>query len=735
MKHPPSHSKQNRHSSPSQAVPAPLLLRSVFFSILTGIFLFWLSETGIENRLFGLGHLFTFSLEGTFLPGKLIRLGICLLLCLLCGATPPGLKLRQRLNDARQKDWVLWLFSLLTTAVFFLWTLRITVLSFMTSDEVGILYSIVGVPKYGLAYAANTFSHVLFCGLIGAFYGLNPDGYWYTAYHLVALFASLVIIGRCIMLKMRRWPTLWSLLLHFLVCGGLFMFTFAQLSFTVTPAVVGSAAVALTLCRSDLKTTAGRIASDAGSILLMMLCILQRSATGNCLLCFWALACAYQFSRTMFPRQKDWKKQSVHLGCYVLCLAALLLISRAIANTGTYSYDSSFSNAEYYRSLIVDFLIDDLTTEHFESVGIPPELATLLRGWYFMDERINTETFKALAEAYYADNPSSVTEVLSPSITAYLSELFSAVSTDPQMLYRGLCLAALLLAALFSLLRFGRRYWQEFCCALCAFGGAFILCLYLIIQGRFPTRVYLVVILPALITALLMVLSIPEAAPTARKGRDCLSVPAAAAVTAFCVFCGISLYHVPYATTPATRETLFASQWAIEEHANSHPDICYVTNIYDSNLDPIHTAHYPTNTVLWGDGGDTAFTTGRLYGPDFFREDIQFMCQNPSYIMFLLQYLTLDNGPVQALDVAHLTDNIYVYDLSRVSPGSDYTGWYEQNGMTYYFENGQAVSGTKNIDGVEYEFAPGGSASFMTRVETEDGVIYTTKAYSLVTTQ
>lgn len=699
-----------------------------------GIFLFWLIQTAAEWRLFGLKELFSFFSDGIFLPGKFAFLCLCIAICLLWGLTAFGRTFGARLTRATQKDWVLWLLSIGVVTIFFLWTLRITTLSFMTSDESGILLSIFGVHTYGMKYAANTFSHVLFCGLIGSLYGLDPDAYWYTYYHLAALLGSLVIIGRCILLKTkaRGWSVLAGILLHFIVCAGLFMFTFSQISFTVTPAVVGSAAVALTLCRNEIKTFKGRVLSDIGCILLMLLCVLQRSSTGDCLLCFWALACTYQLARILFPLSNTWKRDLIHLVIYILILVLLLAACDFMTDAGSYSRNSEFSNAEYYRSLIMDYLITDLTQEHFDSVGIPSELATLLRGWYFMDERITTETFHALAQAYYADNPSTGAEVLSPSLLTHISDLFSAVKNDPQVLYRSLCLLSLLLFALAGLLRYGRKYWAEFLCALCACGGTFILCLYLVMEGRFPTRVFLVVLLPAITTTLLMALSMPPTdAPVRKSAAIPLAVLSSLAATAFCVFCGISLFQVPYATQNITQADLFGSQWAIEECANSNPDITYVTNIYDSNLDPLHPAYYPENIVLWGDGGDT-YQTNRLYGPDFFRKDIQFICQNPSYIMFLMQYLTLDNGPVYALDVTHLTDSIYVYDLSQVSPGNDYTGWYECNGMTYYFENGQAITGTKIIDGEEYQFAPSGASSPMIRVDTEDGVIYTTKAYSLI---
>ena len=96
-------------------------------------------------------------------------------------------------------------------------------------------------------------------------------------------------------------------------------------------------------------------------------------------------------------------------------------------------YDAEYYeywDAEYYRSIVMDFLNGQLTAADLEAVGIPPELGNLLfKQWYFMDERINTETFKRLTELYYT--PASVTGGASEGL---LSTLASSYKDEPSYL-------------------------------------------------------------------------------------------------------------------------------------------------------------------------------------------------------------------------------------------------------------------------------------------------------------
>lgn len=722
----------------SQPEPLPLSrkLLPILGAIVTALCLYWLSVTAATRSVaVGPSGLFSLVPEGRPLMGRLIRLCVCVLLSFGLFLTPAGQKIRKALAAALARDAGRWLCSAVITALLFLWILRVTVLCYMTSDETGILSSVLAVANRGLAAGANSFSHVLFCGLLGGLYALFPHGYWYAWYHVAALLFSLVVIGRCILLKTSRlrWPFLCGVLLQAVFCGGMFLYAFAQLSFTVTPAVVGSAAVALVLCRHEVGSHRAGVILDVLGVLLMLLCYLQRPSTGRCLLCFWALAVAFQLVHLLRSSQARKPRQFLSLGVYTLAVLLLLGSCRLITRSGSYSSNAAYWRAESYRSLIMDYLIDDLTYEQFEQVGIPQELAVLLHGWYFMDERINTDTFKALADLYYTENPSaaSISAETAATLPEHLAALLSYIRSDPQMHWRAISLPALLILALAAFLRYGREFWPEFLCSLFAMGGAFLLCLYLVIEGRFPTRVFLVVALPALVTMLLMALSVPGDIITPRKAPS-LSVISGLSLAVLTLCAAQSVYTAPYTTEMASRETVFGDEWAIEDHLNANPNLLFITNIYDSNLDPFDPGLWAENERLWGDGGDT-YRTDRLYGPDFFRDDVRFLCQNPGYIMFMLQYLSLDNGPVQAVLTDALTQNVVVYDISQVSPGESYTGWYERNGFTYYFQDGQALTGTQIIDGAEYEFAPAGGASMMSVLNDDGGSsVYTTKAYSLI---
>ena len=721
-------------SHPSRGFAA--LWRTVC-SLFAGTFLFWLIETAASRRVFGPGELFTFFSQGEFFPGKTVLFCVCICLCLFVGLSSFGGGLLLRLNETGRKDGVCWLLSAAVVAVFFLWTSRIAVFTFMTNDDTALLKTVAGIPKWGIDYASGSFSNVLFCALLSLFYRINPEGWWYTLYHLVIIFCSCTVIGRCILLKTRRhgWSVPFGCLIHFFLCAGVFLYGLSQLSFTVTPAIAGSAAVALILCRDETKKTSVRILLDISGVILMLLCYLHRPDSGKAVLCFWALAIAYQVIRHLLARDPGWKRKLLGLGACALSVLVLMGASRSLNRSET-TYDSAYWNAEYYRSMVMDYLIEDLTAEEAAAAGIPGELLMLLRGWYFMDERISTETFRTLVNMYYTDPVADISDQsasLSSTLQATVNSFLESLTLEKTSLWVTVLAGLLLLFAALALIRGGRQYWPEFLCALCALGGALLLCLYLVLEGRFPVRVFFVAFIPAVTTMLLMALSIqPSATP-----KTATLLPAGlSALVMFCcgIVCFLSVGGVPNTTLALEREDLFNTQWQVETYANEHSDILFITNNTTSNLDPLHGGSYPSNIRLWGGTGVTA-SSSRLYDSDFFRDDIRLMYKTPGtagYIMLMLQFLTLDNGPVYAINEAQLDPVIFVFDFEKILPSEDYTGWYDWNGMTYYFENGEALTGTHVIDGTEYEFAPAGAKSPMMMIPTENAEIYTTKAYSLV---
>ena len=149
----------------------------------------------------------------------------------------------------------------------------------------------------------------------------------------------------------------------------------------------------------------------------------------------------------------------------------------------------------------------------------------------------------------------------------------------------------------------------------------------------------------------------------------------------------------------------------------------------------MHGAYtYPENISVWG-GSFFTVDDDHPCADEFFRDDVRLIVKPLSSLGSFLQYLSVDYGPVQAALDTRLANGICVVRISRAAPDDpDCTGWYEQNGLTYYFENGRAVTGEHSLDGEGFTFAPAGAAAEMVTLRTDDGEqIYTTDAYGLVT--
>ena len=716
----------------------------VLWALASGLLVFFAVESALARRV-GL-DLFLPVAGGTFLPGRLARLGACLVLGFALDMTDRGRALLRALDSICERDRGRWAAAAVVTGLFFLWTLHVTVLAYMTIDDVSIMQAVARVPEEGLAAVYNTLAHsaqentssisVPLCLLIGQFYRLDPDGYWYLGFHLATLLVSLTVIGRCVLVKTvcRRWSARAGCAIHGLLCGGMFLYAFAKIAFTLTSAVAGSAAAALMLCRHHETRRSGRILCDGLSGALMVLCFMQRRATGYCLLCFWALALAYQALRICLAGREGLKKRAAPLA---LCALLTLALMGGVFASGRLECDENYRQAEYYRSLVCDHLNDEITYDQYAQVGIPQELAALVHGWCFMDERVTTDMLHSLVDVYSAERQEQ-TVSLPARAAQILSRLGGYVGGDTQMLLRALCAGALLLACFAAALRFGRRYWPDLLCGLCAAGGGTLLLLYLVRDGRFLLRAFLVVALPAIVMLLLTALSAPEEPGQVSRSRR----TAAAALAILCgagsaSLCAWGAYTAPHAAEAVARPEVFAVQRAIESYAAANRDKTIVTNVYDANdavTDPLHPVDtYPRNLVLWGYCGDLAKSPGeRLYADAFFRDDVRFMTDAPSAAVMLLQYLTMDYGPVHAVVTDRLAGGVNIYDISRVAPEEDgYTGWYEQDGMTYYFRDGEALTGRQTIDGESYTFGPVGHESSFSATPTPEGLIYFTDAYSL----
>ena len=701
-------------------------------ALLAAAVLFLLAESAVARRVGA--DLFLPFAEGVFLPGRMARMGAALVLCLALGLTGAGRKLLDRADAALEKDRYRWLTAALATGLFFLWAFRVTVPAFMTNDDAAIMRAIGRIPAQGLRSAEHTFSNILFCGFLSLFYRLAPGGYWYAWYHLAAIFLGVTVVGRCALLKAvrRGWRFPACLAPQGLLCLGLFLAPTAQLSFTVTPAVLGAAAAALILCRDDLPGRAGHIAADLGAAALLLLSYLQRIDTGRVALCFWALAEGYRLLRLLLAGREDRLRALAALALAVALTAGLVLGVGGYSlpmDEAQYKTDRAYNKAEYYRSMVMDYLLDGLTNEQLE------QTAASIRGLEagtVMDERISTDAFRTITLAYL---PAHADDAGNDSFTggwdSFSAALAGISEEDRAVMETTAAVMALLLAlALLDVAGRGRRAWPEALCAACAVAGTAVLAAYLLWQGRFPLRSFMAISVPSVTTLTLMALAVPDGAPVrARTGVRALS---ALGLAGLCVLAGLCAAAVPYIGQSVTRDDVFFSQHVTEQYALAHPDVTFITNSLEQDLDPFHTADgYPDNIRLWG-GTGIAASDDRLYADAFFREDVRFMYRYPSTVVSLMQYLTLDQGPVQARSEAQLSQDIFVVELSRVLPPEEgYTGWYDRNGMTYYFENGAAVTGERTIDGESCTFAPAGAAARLAVIPGPDGLIYSTDAYSL----
>lgn len=706
---------------------------ALFWAAAMGLLVFFALESALARRVGP--DLFLPVADGAFLPWRTARLILSLAFCCVLSMTRRGRTLGVRLRALLDKNSGCWLVSGLMTALLLLWTLRVTVLSYMISDDVTILKAIARVPREGIEAVAHVFIHPLFGFLLGQLHRLDADGSWYFLFHMAVLLTGVWTVGRCVLVKARhrRWPPLTGCVIFALLYASVFMYTLAAVTFTLTSIVAGTAGAALLFCGDEIPSRTRRAASDAAGAVFLAVSILLRPKVGLGVLCFWAVSAGYRLIRLLLQKDRRTLRQAGLFALGAVMTAVLLL---ALQSWRPVKPDPEYDLAEHYRSLILDTYLDELTDEDFAAAGIPKELASPLRGWFFMDRRVNTESFMRIAEAYTARLASEGLSAEPSGPLGTLADLLkttaSLMGEDPLMDW----LAALALALFFIcgavFLYRGWRYWPEMLTAACVLGGASLMVLALAYGKYMPTRSFSVAAYPAITLLALLALSGSEGSPAGRGRRTAAAVWGGAGAAASVLLCAICLGYVPHAAQALDRSDVFGAQWRMEAYARDNPDVTIINNAYDYVYDPLHSAAYPPNLTWWGACGVTAREDDRIYAEMFFRDDVQFLGDNYSSLLVLLQYLSAEYGPVQATVLDQLSPAIFVSDITLVDPGAGYTGWYEQNGVTYYFRDGHAVSGEQTIDGKSYTFVQPGVTSQLLATRSGEGLVWYADAYSLI---
>lgn len=578
--------------------------------------------------------------------------------------------------------------------------------------------TLTGTPSFFCSY-----TNPIFACFISALYTLTRAVNWYVLYHYVFLFAGITVIGRCILrVSARRGIAFWKALVLFAwLLVALLFYPLTEISFTLTSVISCTASVALILTL-DFRTDSRRCirTSYVLTALLMFAAYILRSLSTLAVLCFLALAFAYQALRLYLPEKSFRSRDMKGLLLCLLC-CTLLIVGSSAAKAVEKSRYEEFNEFNLARSLYMDYPHQsyDEMQDKYEQWGMSEELVYILNQWCFADEKINAESLRALSGGE-AKVEHSLTLTVHRGGGLFLKNKFA---------FSGLafCLALSGLVALAALSKPCRKEsWAELLTALCAMLGAFAQCFVLCWVGRFIFQVFYSIAIPCAVTILLMLLrSAKGEFPTALLPEK-LHAKGLWKVLFYGVICCAMLLTcykpVHYTMHPrlrAEKAEKLEHVRAFYRYIMDHPDNAYMYDAaskYDVDPFPERINESRSNAIAWGD----SFYHSPIYdaqvesiGRDTFYmdalldENVYFISDPEEYsISGVLTYVCQEYGAVAMEITDTIGEDLNVYHFETLPVAKDYTGWYEAYGMRYYFRDGVAQTGWFYVDGKKYFGVP-----------------------------
>lgn len=558
-----------------------------------------------------------------------------------------------------------WLLSLATTLALFLIAYTTLPVVYLTNDDSGIRDALAGYRTV-TPYANHQFINTFFGLPLSLLYAAIPGVPWYTVYHVAALLLGITVIGACVLGECGRSGVPSGAALASIAAADaiLFLHSVANMSFTVTPAVVGAAAIALTLTFDFAASGKARLARAAPCLLLLLLSFLHRQATGSVALCFWGLAAAYAaLSRRPAAEGRAGRRALAQVAGFA-ALTAALLVSATVVDGRVKEAENGEAFREYdaLRAAFMDYphARYDENPELYRSLGWDREFYNAASNWFFMDERFDSRSLSAIVRPGTAPDVPLKRRVSDALWRGW--SLFNDIGVARAAL---VFIGTLSLVWLLALLAGAAKGRLEPAFAACALAGCGALCCYLCWNGRFILRAFQTVAIP---TAIVVLLLLPRALDVARvvarwrasgRARILLGAAGGAAVAGLSFACALILADAYDGEAVREKRALLGETDTLERYAVAHPGDLF---IHDQSLtrapDPFETydGAVPYNVIFWGGSGMFSGMYRRqlaanglteLRADAFRRENVYYVTKSGSrYSRLLLPYMKKRFGVV-----------------------------------------------------------------------------------------
>lgn len=551
-------------------------------------------------------------------------------------------------------DWVL---SLLIPFLLLLIIWKICGINFETNDDTMVMMSVTGA-KTGLPTAETIFSNILWGALLSFLYGISENIPWYMCIYLVLSWISLAILFlSCIRFSMnyddkQRYSK--DSILTYMSGGAIFFILFFSvfayysvlLQFTTVAALCGLGAIILFVLFPE-----GNRYSYILFVILLFFADTIRPKVGYMVTAAFALT-----ATALYLLYKQINKIYVFM--------AFIMQAVTYATNALYEKINNWTAfREYHRARAywTDYAHPSFKENSalYESVGWTEQLYKLADKWFFMDRRINAESFESLNTEIDATSSFDWNVLKSFCLSSQLRMTFFVI-------------AFFIIVSIFVCV-YKREYKRVAAMAAGCLTTIGII-LYFIYSGRLPYRVsFSVIVLFILPVLLLTVRGVVDI--LRKKWFNAVTCIAGAIVVMYSIFGNYGLVRTAYLASIA-REKITQIKKDVEQYAIDHPDNIY---IYDLSLaiagDPFTTYSdgKPYNLVFWGGSGmysppyyDQLAVNGldELYSDCFLDENVFFMGREEPDAD-LIMYMKDEFSENLSVEVVYENDGFTVYRFNN----------------------------------------------------------------------
>ncbi|WP_406544307.1 hypothetical protein [Pseudobutyrivibrio sp.] len=501
-------------------------------------------------------------------------------------------------------------FSIIAVTILVAGLWKICPIIFQNNDDKFLLYLTAGYTT-GTSELSSIFGGFIWSGLIGLFYKMAANVTWYTVISLAMIILSLICICYCFVSSKNNNWTIVGLIGFVFIFGYSFLYFTAAIQYTVTAAIIGTAAVCLFVERMKTDNLKEQKILLILSCIMLVLSYSVRKQMG--LVTFSGLLVLMFFGFFREKKQRAIKTAIIIVLVFIVTCGTNMLHEKV---TGVSEFNDYYADMQKwidYPHLAIDEDADGI----YASVGWDQDLYDVANKWFFMDERVSHENIRIINGAYTHQKY---------TLAERLDRAKGAVMTSPYVGFQFvLILALLIIVDGYVIVR--KRFDVILLSANALIGVCLLASAYFCIYKlRFPLRVYQSLVLVYCIPAILLLKNKLEEDGSRILGISALLIGFVAFIVTYSSYPQYNTLQQAKAATHDTDRNIEISKInAVESYAIEHRDNIYIYD-YELSLPASPFINYkgngPVNVLFWG---------GWTYGSPMYKKQLEANGRNSIY--------------------------------------------------------------------------------------------------------